>query len=226
MSQRDVTMCLDEMLDTKLSSSWVNAQLARRERIAEEVNRQMQPKVGETLSGDEIYSNGSPNMLVVGNDTLFIYELTRQDNCDGETWGCILLDAPETNQFASDAGTGLAAGVKAADMAVHQLDWDHLLRPMWGQSTHLEKQAYAVLEKVEERVPKFDQAKTPKRLEQHLKAWDKLRVKAEEKLERCDAFQQVACQVDTQFGMIDLDTGELRDYSTGAALLRDLGEQL
>jgi len=226
VSQRDVTLCLEEMLDTKLSSSWVNAQLAKREEIAEEINQRMQPKARETLSGDEIYSNGSPNMLVVGNDTLYIYELTRQTSCDGESWGCVLLDVGDTPQFASDAGTGLASGVREAGVAVHQLDWDHLLRPMWGQSTRLEKQAYAVLEKVEERANKFDQARTEKRLEQHLKAWEKLQFEADQKLERCDAFQKIARQVDTQFGMIDLETGELRNPDTGVALLHKMGEQL
>jgi hypothetical protein len=97
---------------------------------------------------------------------------------------------------------------------------------MWGQSTRLEKQAYAALKEMEERMHKFDQAKTPKRLEQHLKAWEKLKSAADEKLGRCDAFQQIARQVDTQFSMIDLETGELRDPDTGAALLRKLGAQL
>ena len=58
VSQRDVTMCLDELLDTKLSASWVLTQLAKREKIAAGVNLKMQPNVRETLSGDEIYSHG------------------------------------------------------------------------------------------------------------------------------------------------------------------------
>ena len=98
----------------------------------------MAAAVWETLSGDEIYSNGSPNLLVVGNDSLYIYALTRQPGCDGETWGCVLLEAPHLSQFASDGGTGLAAGAKAAEVEVHQLDWDHLLRPLWGQATRLD----------------------------------------------------------------------------------------
>ena len=66
-----------------------------------------------------------------------------------------MLEAPEQPQFASDGGSGLAAGVKAAGVRVHQLDWDHLLRPLWGQVTRLEKQAYAALAAVEERATKF-----------------------------------------------------------------------
>ncbi len=68
VSQRDVSFCLDELLDTELSSSWVNAELAKVEKIAARVNGRWEPTMEETLSGDEIYSNGSPNLLLVGNE--------------------------------------------------------------------------------------------------------------------------------------------------------------
>lgn len=226
VSQRNISACLEELLDTRMSPSWVNAELAKVEKAAAVVNERWQPAVDETLSGDEIYSNGTPNLLVVGNDSLYIYALTRQPTSDGETWGCVLLDTPDTPQFSSDAGKGLEAGAKAAEIAVHQLDWDHLLRPLWGQATRLEKQAYAALEKVEERVVKFDQASTPKRLEQHFQAWERLSADAEDRITHCDAFLQIARQVDDQFALIDLESGQLRDPVAGAESLRNLGQQL
>ena len=226
VSQRDAVNCLAEMLDTRLSPSWVNAELAKAEKAATVVNERWQPAVDETLSGDEIYSNGAPNLLVVGNDSLYIYALTRQPASDGETWGCVLLDTPDTPQFASDAGKGLEAGVKEAEIAVHQLDWDHLLRPLWGQATRLEKQAYAALDKVEERAVKFDQSNTQRRLEQHLEVWERLRAEAEDKITCYDAFDQIARQVDAQFALIDLESGQLRDAVAGAECLRNLGKQL
>jgi hypothetical protein len=161
VSQRDVEVCLGELLDTSPSLGWVNGVLSQAEAAAAEVNQQWQPQIGETLSGDEIYANGQPNLLVVGNDSLYIYALSRQPDCDGETWGCTLLDGPECPQFASDAGTGLAAGVKAAGIKVHQLDWDHLLRALWDQAARLERQAYAALQAVEERAAQFTAATTP-----------------------------------------------------------------
>lgn len=226
VSQRDIPLCLEELLDTELSLGWVNAELAKVEETARQVNGRWQPPVSETLSGDELYSNGSPNLLVVGNDSLYIYALTRQPTCDGETWGCVLLDTPPLSQFASDGGTGLAAGVKAAAVEVHQLDWDHLLRPMWGQAARLEQQAYAALEAVEERAAKFDQAHTPKRLEQHLAVWERLNAEANEKVAQYDAFRQLAQQVDAQFALIDLKSGELPDPVLGADRLRQVGKQL
>ncbi len=226
VSQRDVGVCLGELLDTTPSLGWVNGVLSQVEAVAAQVNQSWQPQIGETLAGDEIYANGQPNLLLVGNDSLYIYALSRQPDCDGETWGCTLLDGPECPQFASDAGTGLAAGAKAAEIKVHQLDWDHLLRPLWGQAARLERQAYAALQAVEERAAQFAAATTPKRLQQHLAKWDQLHQLAAEKVAHYDAFAHIARQVDDWFALIDLSTGQLREVAEGIKQLQGLGEQL
>lgn len=226
VSQRGIPRCLAEMLDTDLSPSWVNGALAQAAEAAAIVNAGWQPAIGETLSGDEIYSNASPNLLVVGNDLLYIYALTRPPQCDGDTWGCVLLDAPDTLQFASDAGKGLAAGAKKAEIAIQQLDWDHLLRPLWGHATCLERQAYAALKAVAERVNNFDQAPTPKRRAQHFAAWERLSAEAEEKIARYDAFRELVQQVDARFALIELESGQVRDPVAGVAALRAVGAQL
>jgi hypothetical protein len=165
-------------------------------------------------------------LLVVGNDSLYIYALTRQPSRDGQTWGLVLLDSPPSPQFSSDGGSGLAAGVEAAALAVHQADWDHLLRPMWGQVARLEAQAYAALEALEQRGAQFERAQTPGRLERHLAAWERLNADAECKVRRYDAFFSIAKQVDDNFGLIDLESGHVRDGCAGASALRVLGEQL
>jgi hypothetical protein len=226
VSQREVVVCLAELLDTSPSLGWVNGVLSQVEIAAAEVNQAWQPQIGETLAGDEIYANGQPNLLVVGNDSLYIYALSRQPDCDGETWGCTLLEGPQCPQFASDAGTGLAAGVKAAQIQVHQLDWDHLLRPLWGQAARLERQAYGALQAVEHRAELFATATTPKRLQQHLAKWEQLSQVATEKMALYDAFAQLARQVDDWFGLIDLTSGQLRQVSEGIKHLQDLAEQL
>lgn len=226
VSQRDVTLCLSELLDTELSSSWVNAKLAEVERVAAAVNQAWQPQVEESLSGDEIYANGQPNLLLVGNDSLYVYALSRQSSCDGETWGCLLLEGPECQQFASDGGTGLAAGVKAAEIEVHQLDWDHLLRPLWGQAARLEKQAYAALQQVEERAALFEQAKSEKRLHQHLAKWEQLNQQATQKMAQFDAFYALARNVDDCFALIDRESGRLPEATVAIGQLQAVGEQL
>jgi hypothetical protein len=226
VSQRDVTMCLSELLDTQLSPSWVNASLAQVEQVAAAVNQAWQPQIEESLSGDEIYANGQPNLVLVGNDSLYVYALSRQPSCDGDTWGCLLLEGPACQQFASDGGTGLAAGAKAAEIEVHQLDWDHLLRPLWGQAARLEKQAYAALHQVEQRAALFEQAQTEQRLQHHLAKWEQLNQQATAKITQFDAFYQIARQVDDWFALIDLPTGQVPDVTVGISQLQALAEQL
>ena len=226
VSQRDIAQCLAELLDTTVSPSWVNARLAEVEAAAQQVNQGWQPVIQEGLAGDEIYSNGWPNLLVVGNESLYIYALTRQPDCGGETWGCVLLEGLAGAPFASDAGTGLAAGVKLAQVEHHQLDWDHLLRPLWGHVARLEEQAYAALAACEARAVQFFQAQTAKRLAQHLAAWERLQADADTKVTRYDQFWQLARQVDAEFGLIERPTGQLRQPQCAAEKLRQVGRQL
>lgn len=226
VSQRGIVSSVSELLDTQVSLGWVNKQVAQLEAAAAQQNEAWQPERAESLAGDELFANGQPNLLVVGNDSLYIYALSRQDDRDGDTWGCILLDMPTGLPFASDAGTGLAAGAKVAQMRQHQLDWDHLLRPLWGHASRLERQAYAILIEMEQRAVKFDQARTPKRLQQHWDKWQELHQKAEEKMQEANSFSQIARQVDNQFALIDLESGHLTNAVEGSRQLRLLGEQM
>lgn len=68
VSQRGVMACLSEILDTPVSLGWVNGTLATLEANAQQINQILTPAGGESLAGDEIFSNGSPNLLVVGNE--------------------------------------------------------------------------------------------------------------------------------------------------------------
>jgi hypothetical protein len=226
VSQRDIEFVLDEILDTPISTGWVNGQLAKLERQAAQVNAGWHPTIGEGLAGDELFAAQQPNLLVVGNDSLFIYALSQQPTRDGETWGCVLLDMPPTPQFASDGGTGLAAGAAAAGLDAHQLDWDHLLRALWHYDAQLERQAYAALQGLEERSHLFAQAHTEKRLTQHLQRWEQLQHQAQTAVRRYDQFHALAQRVDSEFAMIDLSTGALRDAETSATRLEQLGQQV
>jgi len=226
VSQRGTAVCLQELLDTKVSASWVNGELAKLENQAAQVNTRLNPSINESLSADEIFSNGQPNLLVVGNESLYIYALTRQESCDGDTWACVLLDTPETIQLASDAGKGLLAGSKEAGVSIHQLDWDHLLRPMFGQLFRLERAAYAALEKVEERVAFFDKSHTPYRLTQHFTQWEKLDVIADEQIAKVDAFRALAQGVNDCFALIDLESGQLLDKTKSQSRLQEIGQDM
>ena len=173
-----------------------------------------------------MFTAQQPNLLVVGNDSLFIYALSQQPVRDGDTWGCVLLEMPPTPQFASDGGTGLAAGAVAAGLQAHQLDWDHLLRALWHYDAQLERQAYAAIQALDERTRLFEQAHTEKRLTHHGQQWEHLHRQATEAITRYDRFHALAQKVDAEFAMIDLATGSLRDAQSSAAHLQTLGQRM
>jgi hypothetical protein len=225
VSQRKTQDCLEQMLGAHPALGWVSERLSELADRATEINAQWSPGIGEGLAGDEIYSHGQPNLLVVGNDSLFIYALTRQPSRDGDTWACVLWDTPDTDQFARDGGTGLAAGAKRAEKP-DQLDWWHTLRDLWRINSSLERRAYGALNELFDREGKFDRAHTPRRLEQHLAQWEKLDQKAEKAIAAYDTFHPLARQVDALFAMIDRQTGQLRDPQETANRLRALGKQI
>ena len=73
VSQRRVQTCLAELFDRSVSLGWVNGELARFEAAAQQTNERLEPTGKESLSGDEIFSNRGPNLLLVGNESLYIY---------------------------------------------------------------------------------------------------------------------------------------------------------
>jgi len=225
VSQRGTQKCLSEGLDVKLSLGWVNKTLQEAERNAAMVNDAQKPTKIESLSGDEIYSQGQPNLLLVGNESMYVYELTRQSDCTGETWGCVLLEHPQCPQFNSDAGVGLASGVKQAALPIHQLDWDHVTRPMWGQAARCEEQSYDAIAAYEARLQRFNQAHTEGRLTKHLMALDRQEQEMNVKIARADAFRNLAEQVDAQFGLIDCSSGETHNPDLAAQALQSIGLQ-
>ena len=223
--ERAMPECLDQMLRSRPALGWVSAQLTELAQQAQAQSTRWSPAIGEGLAGDEIYSQGQPNLLVVGNDSLYIYALTRQPQRDGDTWGCVLLDTPATPHLARDGGTGLRAGASLAEKA-EQLDWWHTLRDLWRIDASRERQAYAALLAVVEREVLFAQAHTERRLAQHLAQWEKLNPQAEQAMAAYDAFHLLARQVDEQFAMFDGQTGQLRTLPETAARLRTLGQQI
>ncbi len=225
VSERDIPACLEQMLCSRPAVAWVSARLGELAAQAAVVNAQWRPATGEGLAADEIFSQGQPNLLVVGNDSLYVYALSRQPQRDGETWGCVLLDTPATDQLTRDGGTGLRAGAALAERA-DQLDWWHTLRDLWRIDASREHQAYAALAALEKRERLFEQTHTEKRLAQHLAQWEKLNGQAEQAMAAYDAFHPLARQVDEQFAMFDVETGQVRTLPETAARLRTLGQQI
>jgi hypothetical protein len=139
----------------------------------------------------------------------------------------VLWYIPDSYQSASGVSNGLAVGAQKAQVKAYQLDWGHLLRPLWGQAACLEEQIYAALEAVEERSAQFEQAQIPTQTAGKASAsLGSPDLRSGRKIARSDQFYQLAQPVDAQFTLINLQSGKLPDPLTGAAPLCALGEQL
>ena len=225
VSLRDSQFCLEQMLGVQPSLGWLSQPLDVLALRAAHQNASWTPSIGEGLAGDEIFSQGHPNLLVVGNESLYVYALTRQAHRDGETWACVLMDSPSTEHFARDGGTGLSAGT-ALTQTPDQLDWWHLLHALWQIDSSLERKAYGALGHLFERESQFGQSHTPKRLQQHLNQWEKLAVQVRDRLKAYDDYHRLALEVHHLFEMIDMSTGRLVAPEERRLRLRTLGEQI
>lgn len=226
LSQRAVCAVLADLWDAPVALGTVNAILADYEARAAALNAHWAPAIGEGLAADELFANGQPHLLVVGNESLFIYTLSQQPARDAETWGCLFLEAPAAPQIGTDGGSGLAAGLRAAGRDCQQLDWDHLLRALWRVDQQLERQAYAALATEDERRRYVEAARTPKRLAQHRTRWEQAQQQALTAVARYDQFHALARAVDAEFAMIELPSGAVRDPAASAERLVALGRQI
>ena len=60
VSQRDIPVCLEAMLETRPSVGWVNQQLAQREAQAAAINEAWRANITETLSGTRFTRTANP----------------------------------------------------------------------------------------------------------------------------------------------------------------------
>ena len=147
-------------------------------RVLKLLDQQTQPLV-RLLAPDEIFFHGKPTLVAVEPASLTIVLCQRAANRTGATWAAALQPFANLEAAVSDAGTGLAAGLLAFDLArqlQHQGPGLPKTLDRWLDVFHTEKEARLVL------------ARLWRQLE---RAWDKAlaadRQVAKDKLQDYDA---------------------------------------
>lgn len=101
---------------------------------------------------DEIFQAGQPVLVGVDLQSTYCYLLSREQHCDGDTWGVRLLELQERglapDHFVADAGYALRAGQQLAFPGV-PCDSDHFhLSQEWTKiAVILDNRAYTALSK-------------------------------------------------------------------------------
>lgn len=96
---------------------------------------------------DEIYQHRQPVFVGADIESTYCFLLSREECCDGETWGIRLLEAQDRGldpqAFVSDFGAPIQAGLKLAMPGTsHRGDVFHGLMVISEAITFLEKHAY------------------------------------------------------------------------------------
>ena len=119
-----------------------------------------------TVAGlDEIYQNRQPVLVGADIASTYCFLLSREDHCDGDTWGIRLLEAQERGlapqAFVADFGTAIHAGLTLAMPKVPlRGDVFHALAESTAVVTCLDNRAYqaiATLDKLQKKKTKARQ---------------------------------------------------------------------
>jgi hypothetical protein len=96
---------------------------------------------------DEIYQHRQPVLVAADIESTYCFLLSREECCDGDTWGIRLFEARDRglapDAFVSDFGAPIQAGLKLAMPGTpHRGDVFHGLMVITEAITFLEKHAY------------------------------------------------------------------------------------
>lgn len=171
-SERKIQTALHLLFNQHRSLGWISETLrsagewAQRYQLALPLPREV---LGEA---DEIFQGRQPCLTVVDGRSFLVLNLSAAEQRDATTWGCTLLDLQARgvhfHDLAADGGRGIAAGLRAAALAVPlRMDLFHMLREGHRLLQRLERQAYAKLQ-VEMRAQRaYQEAQAPQRRRGH-----------------------------------------------------------
>ena len=122
---------------------------------------------------DEIFAIHAPILVTMDASSTATLKIELASDRSAETWRAH-CEALEEHHFcsrgmASDRGLGLVAGYRAAcDMALWVADYFHAFRDLFEVLHHMERKAYAAIDKEDDAAHTFDRAKSESHLVKRL----------------------------------------------------------
>lgn len=126
---------------------------------------------------DEIFALHAPILVTIDAASTAILKIERASDRSADTWQAH-FEALEAHHFsslgmASDRGLGLVAGYRAAcDMALWVADYFQEFRDLFEVLHHVERTAYAAIDKEDNAARKFTRAKSEATLTKRLQQYD------------------------------------------------------
>jgi hypothetical protein len=189
----------------------------------------------KTVALDEMFSQGRPVFAGIDLDTQYLFQLEVHERRTGEAWAKslgLLRDwqglVPE--RVVKDAGSGLARGVQLcwSGKPEERDDLFHAVYMMGKEAYHLERRAYAAIDKEEEALRLREQAKEKaetdrRRVGQLLR---KARKNANKAIDRYDTFEAARQEARRVLDLTDTGSGRLRTSVEVVEVLTRVGDQM
>lgn len=215
-SVRDIVEVLPMLFGTGWSYGKVWNVLAEAERSAAELLRQVDLSDIENVALDEMFSQGRPVLAGIDLDTQYLFLADVRDSRSGAEWAEALEMLREEQSLypecvVKDAGTGLAAGVRAAwPKADEHDDLFHAVYAMGKVAQQLENAAYRVIREedaLERRRARAHRESERRSLGQQLR---RTRDHVDHAITRCDAFEALRREATSVLELADRGSGRLR----------------
>jgi hypothetical protein len=233
-SIRDIVAMLPIVYGFGWSYGKVWSVLQRAERQARAFLKLVDLAGVETVALDEMFSQGRPVFAGIDLDTQYLFQLEVRERRTGEAWAeslGLLRDEQglTPKQVVKDAGSGLARGVQLCWTGIEERDdLFHAVYMMGKEAYHLERRAYAAIDKEEEmlRVRERAEDKTEterRRIGQHLR---KARKNAARAIDRYDTFESARQEARRVLDLTDPGCGRLRTSVEVVEVLTRVGDQM
>ena len=160
-SVRGIQLGLELLFQAPRSVGYISQTLTTLGRRAMHQNATQTVPLPVLAEADEIFQGRQPCLTVVDGRSFLVLNLAPATARDATTWGVTFLDLQargvQFQDLASDGGTGIRAGVAAAQLAIPlRPDLFHLLEDAWQVGQRLERQAYQAMQ-LAERARRADQ---------------------------------------------------------------------
>ena len=215
-SFRDIVALLPVLYGRSRSYGKIWNVVAEAERRAAQFNASVDLSRIDHVALDEMFSQGSPVFGGIDLDTQFLFQLEVHGNRTGEEWAESLGRMRDGQglgpiSVVKDAGAGLAKGVGLCWPAVEENDdLFHAVLLMGQERFHLERRAYATIDKEYELEAKRDKAKTESKRRSIGQYWRKAREDCRRAIERFDRFEELRREAQAVLELTDPGDGRLR----------------
>jgi len=231
-SVRDVQALVKAFYGVHVGYGKVFAIIEEAQKRAAAFNRSVRLDAVKTAALDELFSQGDPVLAGIDLDTDFLFLLEHHQARGGADWAQALGEKKDRGLnlavVVKDAGSGLAAGVKAVFPTAQQRDDAFHARWKCGQVVRrLEQHALATLQELLDTEEQHMRASwrrgSMRPMGQHLRRARKVFEKAADRHQR---FEILAHELGDAMEFVDLETGNIRNGTDQQAAIVAIAERM